>query len=178
MDNDIVSALPEKKPRKLTLKQERFCKLYAKDARFFGNGTQAYIEAYKVDLSMPGAYQVAAQSAAENLKKPYLVDYINSLLDDLGFTDIAVDKQLAFLINQHGNYQAKIAAIKEYNALKKRITQKIELNDHRETRAKIKDFLDGPTSTDDKPDAPSSEPPAQDAGTGDHEMASTSTDIS
>ncbi len=106
---------------KLTLKQELFCRLYATDARFFGNATQAYIEAYDKDMSMPGAYQTAKVVASENLAKPYLVKYINSLLEDIGFTDVEVDKQLAFLIAQHSNYPAKIAAIKEYNALKKRV---------------------------------------------------------
>lgn len=119
----MSDALQTTKDRKLTVKQELFCQLYATDAKFFGNGVQAYIKAYKVDLAVPGAYQVAAQGANENLKKPYISNRINQLLEDIGFSDVEVDKQLAFVIMQHGDLRAKVAGIKEYNALKKRTAQ-------------------------------------------------------
>lgn len=116
------------KPRKLTLKQETFCRLYATDAKFFGNATQAYIKAYAVNTDIPGAYTTARAAAHENLTKPHICERINQLLEDIGFTDTEVDKQLAFVIMQHGDLKAKMAGIKEYNQLKKRTSAGIVNN--------------------------------------------------
>lgn len=111
----------------LTAKQEIFCRNFTTSKEFFGNGVQSYIDAYNIDISKPGAYDVAKSGAAENLSKPYIIERINQLLDLAGFNDENVDKQLNFLINQNLDYKSKIAAIKEYNALKKRVATKLEL---------------------------------------------------
>jgi len=108
--------------RKLTPKQELFCKLYASDREFFGNGVQSYIEAYNIDMSKKGQYSVAKIGAYENLTKPYLLGRINELMDIM-VNDIVVDKELAFTIMQKGNLSAKVQAIREYNLLKARIKQ-------------------------------------------------------
>lgn len=39
---------------KLTPKQLLFCRLYASDREFFGNGVQSYIEAYHINPTAPG----------------------------------------------------------------------------------------------------------------------------
>lgn len=164
------------KERKLTLKQEKFCVLYATDHSFFGNATQAYIKAYNIDVSVPGQYSVAAQSANDNLKKPHIYKRINQLLEDIGFSDAEVDKQLAFLIAQHGDLRTKVAAIKEYNALKSRITKKVVVDDLRDSDGKIKDFLD---DTDDGAyDEPSEQPPANVEPAGSDEVADAAQDVS
>ena len=55
----------DNKPQKMTEKQKKFCDFYLKH----GNATQACIEAgYSED--------VAGQQGAENLKKPYIVSFI------------------------------------------------------------------------------------------------------
>ena|SRR5215203_294398 len=41
------------KETKLNPKQESFCKLYATDREFFGNGVESYIEVYNPDRSKP-----------------------------------------------------------------------------------------------------------------------------
>lgn len=104
----------------LTLQQERFCNLFVSQ-EFFGNGTRSYIEAYDVDLTKEGAYDVAKSCAYDNLTKPHLVVRINELLEEAGLNDSFVDKQLLFLITQHADFGSKISAIKEYNKLKQRI---------------------------------------------------------
>lgn len=109
----------------LTEKQKLFCDLYV-SKEFFGNGVQSYIGAYSVDLSKPGAYVVAKSGASENLTKPHLLNYINSLLDDAGLNESFVDKQLLLLITQNADFPSKISAIKEFNKLKGRITEKID----------------------------------------------------
>lgn len=111
---------------KLNPKQERFCQLYATDVEFFGNGVQAYIEAYDPNTSKPNWYKSAQASASRLLSNVIICNRINEILEDTGFNDVAIDKQLAFLITQHTDYKSKLGAIKEYNSLKKRITQKIE----------------------------------------------------
>lgn len=117
----------EVRPKKPNARQKKFCELFATDAEFFGNGVQSYIEAYKIDTTKSGAYQSAASSAKNLLKKAYILSYIDELLTDLALNDAHVDKQLAFLITQNAELGPKLGAIKEYNALKLRIKNKLEL---------------------------------------------------
>lgn len=110
----------------LNPQQELFCKLYASDREFFGNGTQSYIEAYGVDATKPGSYAAARSSASEFLTNPNILDRINHYLDLGGLNDATVDKELLFVIRQHDDKASKVAAIREYNKLKQRITDKID----------------------------------------------------
>jgi phage terminase small subunit len=112
---------------KLNPKQKLFCEYFASDREFFGNGTQAYIEAYDIDTSKKGAYSGARASASALLTKPNILACIDSLLENAVLNDQFVDKQIAFLIAQSADYSAKISAIKEYNALKQRITKKLKV---------------------------------------------------
>lgn len=110
----------------LNQKQELFCQLYATDREFFGNGVQSYVEAYEPDTSKPNWYKTACSVASEMLSKPKVYDRINELLELGGLNDAFVDKELLFLIKQHDDKSAKVAAIREYNKLKSRITEKID----------------------------------------------------
>jgi len=111
----------------ITMKQEKFCKLYASDKEFFGNGVQSYITAFNIDITKKGAYNVAGVNARNLLKNPKILAYINDILEvENGFNDGNVDKQLAFIIAQNADFGSKLGAIKEYNALKSRIKQRIE----------------------------------------------------
>lgn len=112
---------------KLNPKQELFCTLYATDREFFGNGTQAYIEAYDPPRQSKNWYLAARTSASELLTKPNILKRINELLEESGLNDVHVDKQLAFLITQNADFKSKVAAIKEYNSLKSRIIKKSEV---------------------------------------------------
>lgn len=107
---------------KLNLKQQLFCELYASDREFFGNGTQAYIKAYDILLTK---YDTAKVNSKKLLTKTNILAYINELLD-LQLNDAHVDKQLAFLVTQDAELNVKLGAIKEYNALKSRITTKMQ----------------------------------------------------
>lgn len=107
--------------RKLTLKQQRFCELYATDREFFGNGTASYIEAYNPSRINPNWYQNARQAAHTLLTKGHICERINYLLEEGGLNDQHVDKQLHFLITQHADFTAKLGGIREYNKLKKRV---------------------------------------------------------
>jgi phage terminase small subunit len=118
---------------KLTEKQELFCRLFASDREFFGNGTQSYIEAYNIDVTKKGAYAGARANASQLLTKTNILEYIDSILETAVLNDEFVDKQIAFLISQNADFGSKMAAIKEYNALKQRVTKKlkVEIDDPR-----------------------------------------------
>lgn len=117
----------EEKEIKLNPKQELFCKTYATEKEFFGNGVQAYAEAYDIDQSKPNWYKSTQVSACRLLSNPKIITRIQQLLDMGGFNHANVDKQLSFLIGQHADFKSKLGAIKEYNALKKRVDKKVEL---------------------------------------------------
>lgn len=113
--------------KKMSLKQKRFCELFASDKEFFGNGVQSYIEAYDVDITRKGAYNVAKTEAHKLLTKPYILDEINRIFESRGLNDAFVDKQLEKLITQDADFAAKNKAISEYNKLRGRITQKQDI---------------------------------------------------
>lgn len=107
---------------KLNPKQELFCQYFASDdTTMFGNGTKAYMKAYP-DSSL----KAAAASAADLLRNPNVLKRINELLEFNGFNDADVDKQLLVVISQSADFGSKVAAIREYNKLKARITDKSE----------------------------------------------------
>jgi phage terminase small subunit len=113
---------------KLNPNQEMFCQLYTSSTEFFGNGTQAYIEAYEIDIKKPGAYAAARVSACRLLTKDNILKRIDKILEETILNNEFVDKQLAFLITQHADFSTKMRAISEYNKLKQRITEKQEIN--------------------------------------------------
>jgi phage terminase small subunit len=102
---------------KLNPRQEMFCQLYASDREFFGNGTQSYIEAF--DLT-PNRYGTARTNASLLLTKTNILKRIDELLE-IYINDQVVDKELGFVVLQKADLSAKVAAIREYNKLKKRV---------------------------------------------------------
>lgn len=116
-----------KEKTSLNPKQELFCQLFASDREFFGNGVQAYIKAYDIDLSKKNAYHTARVSAHDLLTKPNVTTRINEIFEAHGLNDTFVDKQLEKLIVQDADFTNKMSAIKEYNNLRQRITKKLQL---------------------------------------------------
>lgn len=110
----------------LTLRQQRFCELYATDRQFFGNWVQCYLEIYDIDQEQKGWYKTACVCASQLLSNPKVYNRINELLSSDGLNDQFIDKQLLMLISQQDDKNTKMAAIREYNNLKQRITKKIE----------------------------------------------------
>jgi len=104
---------------KLNPKQRLFCELFASSEEFFGNGVQSYLKAYGC------SYSTAKTNAHQQLTKTHILAYINELLEVV-LNEAHADKQLAFLITQNADFGAKMAAIREFNALRQRITKKFE----------------------------------------------------
>lgn len=123
---EIQKTVKKEKKSKLSLKQERFCRLFASDKEFFGNGVQSYMKAWDLEFTKKN-YNVAKASAFKLLTYVYITDRINELFEARGLNDVFVDKQLEKLLTQDADFRTKVQAIKEYNNLKARITQKHEL---------------------------------------------------
>lgn len=117
----------KKEEKELNIKRERFCILYASDKEFFGNGTQAYIEAYNIDVTKKGAYNSARASVSNLLTKTNILKRLDEILEDSGLNIPFVDKQLKLLITQNAFFPSKLGAIKEFNAMKGRHKPKVIL---------------------------------------------------
>lgn len=129
---------------KLNEKQELFCKLFASDREFFGNGVQSYIEAYDIKLDKPNAYKTALAASSRLLSNVKITARINELFEARGLNDCFVDKQLEKMITQDADFKAKMSAIKEYNALKNRITKQVDLTSGGERlQPVLVKFIDG-----------------------------------
>ena len=115
---------PKPSREKLTPQQELFCQLYAGDKEFFANGVQSYMEAFDLDASK---YKSAVVCAHKLLTKVNILERINKILEVRGLNDAFVDKQLEFMVTQNADFKSKMVAIKEYNALKGRVTKKVDL---------------------------------------------------
>lgn len=113
------------KKKKLNFRQREFCKYFASDTEFFGNGIQSYGKAYKLDLSKKSDYNTAKVNASKLLTNTNILAYINELLE-VTLNEAHADKQLAMLMTQNADFGTKMAAIREFNALKQRIIRKME----------------------------------------------------
>lgn len=111
----------------LNPEQINFCELYAVSNER-GNGVLCYSAAYNVDLTEKGGYSVAAAGASRLLKDVNILSYIRTLYEQNDLNDTVVDNELAFVIKQNADFGSKVAAIKEYNQLKARITKKLEIH--------------------------------------------------
>ena len=129
MDNTPQSeeVKPQEEKIDLNEKQELFCKYYTSDREMFANGTQSYIEAYNIDVNKPGAYHSARSMASLLLTNVDILKRINQLLELGGLNDAFVDKQLEFVIMQNADFSSKVSGIREYNKLKRRITEKLDV---------------------------------------------------
>lgn len=119
--------------KQLTPKQRLFCQLYVTDPKCFGNGTQAYLEAYRCE------YSTAKVQASITLTNPNIKSCINEYLELGGYTNEFADKQLLFVMSQFGDLPSKMRAIELYSKLKWRITDKHEVQVN--PMAELMDFV-------------------------------------
>lgn len=126
-------------PENLTRDQERFCRVYTSATEFFGNGTQSYIEAFDVQIvrgtrekmekgkRKKMTYESVRTEASKLLTNLDILARCDELLEEGGFNDVFVDKQLKFLMTQNADPRVKLGAIQEFNKLKQRIHEKSTL---------------------------------------------------
>lgn len=144
----------------LTEQQELFCEFYAQDEELFANGVKCYMKAYP-----DSDYNTAKANASRLLTNANILARINELLEVGPLNDAFVDKQLAMLITQNVDWSVKMQAMKEYNALKARITKKVEVSTPDEE--KLEDVVKDITSDrDNLPDnSPANEAESGEAST-------------
>lgn len=104
----------------LNEKQKLFCFLYVTDKDCFGNVTKAYKKAYNCTLV------VANKNAHRFMVNNGIIAYIDKLLLDF-YNEHEADTQLSYLMKQNKDTVTKLGAIKEFNKLKNRITEKVDL---------------------------------------------------
>ncbi len=110
----------------LNPKQKMFAELYV-SKEFHGNGFECYCEVYDPDISARNWKANACSAASQILRNTKVCDYINLMLCSAGLTNEFVDKQILFLITQNADFTAKTSMIKEYNKMKKRTSDRLEL---------------------------------------------------
>ena len=118
------------KVKQLSPRREKFCQIYtSNDRELFGNGVQTYIEVYEPNTSKPNWYKTARSSASQILTTINVIERINELLEEQGFSDENVGKQHLFLLNQHDDKGVKMRAIDSYYKLKgKNAPDKVDLS--------------------------------------------------
>lgn len=140
LEEEIENELP------LTPKQERFCLAYTQGDTTFSNGTLAYAYAYGYDLDeadktllvdekgkeipkssdwdrMMNTCAVCASRMLRNVK----IQRRNVILLNEAMNEMNVDAELMKVIKQDGRLDAKVQAVKEFNALKGRIIKRSDV---------------------------------------------------
>lgn len=150
INKNKVQDKSEKIGKKLTPKQELFCRFYTQNDFMFGNATASYAEAYgfKLDsLSKVASSKIENEDGTEMIieDSPYDKVYntccvngsrllrnanidarIVTLLNEL-MTDEMVDAEIVKVMKQKDDYGAKLSAIREYNKLKQRVIDKKDI---------------------------------------------------
>lgn len=125
----------------LTAKEEEFCRIYASDKEFFGNGHESYMEAFNVTLykgkKPKGSgnymtYESMKLAVHRLLTRDNILKRIDQLFEADGLNDQFVDKQTLKLITQDAEFNVKVKAIAEYNKIKQRITDRVDIRLSRE----------------------------------------------
>jgi len=111
---------------KINAQQELFCQYWTSPTEFYGSGVESYLAAYHKDPSNKKDRATAYVQASALLTNLKVLARIDSLLSLDGFNDQNIDKELLFIIKQSKDFGSKLGAIREYNKLKARVTERIE----------------------------------------------------
>lgn len=130
----------------LTPQQDKFCRLYTQNEELFSNATLSYAEAYGYGLedllnvpqcdekgnTIPRsserdrAYDICSASASRLLRNEKIQEKVTMYLNEL-MKDTVVDSQLAKVIMQDRKLESKISAIREYNKLRNRVKDEVNV---------------------------------------------------
>jgi hypothetical protein len=133
------------KSKRLKPNEELFCRLYTQNSQYRSNGTMSYARAFQYDLDKMStekpllskdpviygaseyekAHKTCSVMAITLLGKTSIQERLVVLMNQLLRDDI-VDAELNRIIMQNDELPSKAAAIREYNKLKQRITDKVD----------------------------------------------------
>ena len=137
----------------LTLKQKIFCNVWF-DSK--GNGTTAALAAFDIKgkeiltqspparknfksdkvwfaakkdflIKQNGVYNTASNMASEYLRKPYIIKFIDEMLDKIGFTDETAKREHFKVLVQDDDLGVKNKAIENYYKLKGKLSDKAKV---------------------------------------------------
>ncbi len=119
----------------LSPQEELFCQVYVNDSNAMGNGLRSYAKAYNYNLEQlegetdqdyKKRYNIGCSRSYDILRIPRIKQRIAQILAEMlnnGF----VDNELVKIIKQDNKLEPKLNAIREYNKLKARILDKLDL---------------------------------------------------
>jgi len=135
---ELEKQIEEEVRPKLNEKQELFCQLYATSHEYFGNGKLSYMLAYGMNIDDKAQHNSAAASASKLLTNLNVASRVAELLGAI--TEEIVDAELAYVIRQREELPSKVAAIREWNKVKSRVTDKLDLTSKGEKVAQVVGF--------------------------------------
>lgn len=103
------------------------CQLYV-SRDMFGDGISAWCEAYDKHPKSKAEWNVARSTSGRLLRNVAVCKRINELLEKRGLNSENVGKQHLFLLNQHLDLKTKMAAVKVYYDLQKKIAPTVVNN--------------------------------------------------
>lgn len=112
----------------LNLQEEMFCRYYTSDTEFYGDGFNSCAAAFGFDIYDKREAASCKYKAAGLLRTQKILNRINELLQTVTLNNVHVDKQLGFLITQNSDFKSKLGAIKEYNKLNERVSERIKVD--------------------------------------------------
>lgn len=107
----------------LNERQKNFCHFYLFPKETCFNAARSYMAAYDLPESK---YKAARSASCRLITNVSIKTYISELLNEFDKT-VKVDEELHKVIAQNSNLIAKMDAVKEYNKLKQRIHDKVDL---------------------------------------------------
>lgn len=106
--------------QQLNQNQIKFCEYYVSE-EFFCNWTKSYMKAY------PDAdYNTARANASDLLTNTSILNYIDSILEDMALNDTRVDKELAKMLIQDEDKMVKIKAMDMYYKITARVEKGLQ----------------------------------------------------
>lgn len=137
MTNDLAKLAVE---LELSPQEVKFCEIFWTDNACMGNGTRSYAKAYEISLEQlegeseqetKRRYSDTSSYCSRLLNQSRIKQYLTLLIQN-SFNNQAVDDELAKLIRQNAKLEPKLGAIREFNRLKQRILDKIDLSSNGE----------------------------------------------
>lgn len=121
----------------LTIQNEEFCQLYTTKGDTFGNAYKSYAEAYGFEIPIDpetgktdyksSEYKVCQNGGSRLLFKAEIKNRLKEILLERFNDNTVADARLQEII-EAGDDRDSIQAIKHYNELKNRITQKVNIS--------------------------------------------------
>lgn len=116
----------------LNIRQKAFCEYYLFGGEhngkkfYIANATVSYAKAYEKDLSDKDQYNSCSVEGFNLLRNNKIKPFMREHLESSGYNDEAIDARLIQIVFK-GKDVDSVSAMREYNKLKQRITDKVDI---------------------------------------------------